>query len=281
MTEAALVGTRRHGFFGSLACRSLACARIPCADGAVAAPSSAVDDSPPAQGMPASTTALATTLSNVSLSWGTTTIDFTGRGAANDGTGGANGGAVELLVDGEVHATCKQWSSSIASCSVVNNLPPGPHAAAVRFRPENVRYASATSAVYSVANGPDLPPSTGFLIEAGRASINTRDVNLNVAGTDGGPVTAVRLSNTSTMSGELLADGTTFDYAAVVPWRLQAGVDGTRTVWGQLQSNGSWSEPDSTSIVLDTTAPSGSFVINDDAGTVGDPWNGTLSEQTL
>src|SRR4051794_17635926 len=36
-----------------------------------------------------------------------------------------------------------------------------------------------------------------------------------------------------------------------------------------------------TTTTLDGTAPSGTFVINDDAATVGDPWNGTLYEQTL
>ena len=142
----------------------------------------------------------------------------------------------------------------------------------------------ATSADRSaVSNDSALPPASGVLIAAGQFSTSELLVDVDVAASDGGQsVSAVRLSNDAAVDGNgLLATGQTFAYAVSVPWTLAAGMDGLRTVWAQLQTGAGWSAPVSDSIYLDTTPPSGTVLINNGDAVVGDPWNGTLYEQTL
>ena len=130
---------------------------------------------------------------------------------------------------------------------------------------------------------PTLPPDSGVLIDAGRFSTNDRAVEVDVAVYDAGQsVSAMRLSDQSAVDGDgVLASGQTFTYSQSVPWTLVAGPDGLRTVWAQLQTSAGWSVPVSDSIYLDTTRPSGTVLINNGDAVVGDPWNGTLYEQTL
>ena len=149
-------------------------------------------------------------------------------------------------------------------------------------RPVPVVAKEATPA-QSVSVALDTAADGQILIEGGAPSINHTDVDVDVPALSGGNQTqAVRLSNGEALGDDgLLSDGTTFQYAAAVPWQLETGADGTRTVWAQLQTSGGWSDPVSASTYLDTTPPTGSFVINNDDAVVGDPWHGTLWEQTL
>ena len=156
----------------------------------------------------------------------------------------------------------------------------------LRFVSANARNERATTGHWQVFTGASLPPAAGILIEGDRFSTRLRDVGVDVAGSIGGqPVTRVRLSNTAVTGADgLLSDGTEFDYAARLAWQLTAGADGWRSVYAQLSdADANWSSVLTDAIFLDTTPPSGSFVVDHDAAKVGDAWGniGGLGDQTL
>jgi hypothetical protein len=150
--------------------------------------------------------------------------------------------------------------------------------------PDDGRYLPARTETFSFVSGPALPPEAGIAVAADRFSTASTDVHVDVASLDQGvAVTEVRLSNTSTIGGDgLLANGTTFAYQPSLDWSLASGADGNRTVWAQLiHADGSASGPVSDGIYLDTTAPTGSFVINEDAPSFGDAWRCSYEQPEL
>ena len=121
--------------------------------------------------------------------------------------------------------------------------------------------------------------ATGALVvDSGAAVTASSTVQAAVTTTDGSMPTEVRLANTATVVDGALADGRPDPWAPSITWSLDAGPcpcgDGERTVWAQWRTaDGPWSEIVSDSITLDQTAPTGTVVIDDDAPTMGDPWD--------
>jgi hypothetical protein len=117
------------------------------------------------------------------------------------------------------------------------------------------------------------PPTGSVAILGDAAAINTPEVSLDLTWSDGGSgVSSVRLSN----------DGANWSAwtpaAASVPWTMQTG-DGPHTVQVQFRDGaGNVSENASDSIVIDTVAPTGTFVLAGDAAYVM-PWE-TLAADT-
>jgi hypothetical protein len=99
-------------------------------------------------------------------------------------------------------------------------------------------------------------PSGTVIINSGDAYTNTETVTLGLACTD--------LSGCSKM--KFSDDGTTWtaeeDFASSKAWTFATG-DGTKTVFVKFRDNvGRWSVAASDNIVLDTTPPAGTIVIN-------------------
>ncbi|HYI13824.1 MAG TPA: hypothetical protein VEX37_00415 [Thermomicrobiales bacterium] len=197
-------------------------------------------------------------------------------------------GVIELLVDGSTHASFRYSPSQTGSppppsptFSAVNNLSPGPHSVQVKWTPKIDAYAPSMSTTMSVDD--TATPTAGITINGGGPATNTLGVRVQPAQVDDGTsIDEVRLSNASTMAGELLADGTTYARAANINWTLAGGADGVRTVWAQFHRNdGTWSAVTSDTIYFDTTRPTGSFQINDGAAGIGDPWTNSITDQTL
>lgn len=226
---------------------------------------------------------LPSTIGNVSLTWRGgwgETIEY----GATGGPGNARGGAIELVVDGDVYASCRQWSSNGPRCSATNRLDPGTKSVHLRFTPNNPEYRPASTVPAEYQAGPARPPASGIAIGGGQFATRTTAVVVDVAATDegGAGVDLVRLSNSPDTDGSgLLASGITHAYQPQLAWSLSPGPDGRRTVWAQLHHGDSWSAPYSDEVYLDTATPSGTFVINDDDETIGDPWTGSYSTQTI
>jgi len=105
-----------------------------------------------------------------------------------------------------------------------------------------------------------LPPSGTVAVNGGASWINQAPVILNLAATDAG-------SGLDQMS--FSSDNVTWTpsetYAATKSWSLSAG-DGNKTVYAKFQDrSGLWSSPVSITVLLDTTAPTGSLSINSGA----------------
>lgn len=114
----------------------------------------------------------------------------------------------------------------------------------------------ATDTTAPAAAGP-------VLIKNGSAHTATTGVNVGVAATDAGSgVSLVRLSNSSAMTGDVLTSGQSYNYLPSIPWLLPAG-DGLKTVYVQWRdASGNWSAVVNDTITLDTTAPTGTVLIN-------------------
>ncbi len=118
--------------------------------------------------------------------------------------------------------------------------------------------ATATTTFYLYADT-DAPTGT-IAINSGAAAVNTTTVTLNLSAADAQTgVTQMRFSN----------DGAAWSswvpYAATYPWTLTAG-DGTKTVYAQFMNNVELTSTSvSDTILLDTTAPSGTISINSGA----------------
>jgi len=103
-----------------------------------------------------------------------------------------------------------------------------------------------------------LPTGT-ISINNGAQYTNSTSVTLNLSASDSSGVSKMRFSNDGTSwSGEE-------NYATSKAWALISG-DGTRTVYVQYKDNaGNWSGSISDTIILDTTAPTGTISINNGA----------------
>jgi hypothetical protein len=101
------------------------------------------------------------------------------------------------------------------------------------------------------------PPSGSIVINAGAVYANSTSVNLTLAATDAGSgVSQMQFSNAGSIWSGWEA------YAASKAWTLSGG-DGTKTVYVQYRDGaGNVSSNFTDTILLDTTAPSGSIVIN-------------------
>ncbi len=163
--------------------------------------------------------------------------------------------ATETLIDDP--STTKQTVTSTSGIVVLaNNLPQaatGNH----RFYLHNEMSLPATDGTAPVGT---------VTINAGAVATATTTATVAVPATDAGSgVSLVRLSNVATVDGNGVLNGagsTTFSYTTPIAWTLTAG-EGTKTVYAQWRdSAGNWSTPVNDTIVLDTTAPTGTVVIN-------------------
>ncbi|MBU4032389.1 MAG: hypothetical protein KKH41_03420 [Candidatus Thermoplasmatota archaeon] len=119
--------------------------------------------------------------------------------------------------------------------------------------------AGITSTTYSDTIGLDTTVPTGsIIINSGSAWVSSTSVTLGLTYSDGSGcgVYQVRYSN----------DGSTWTAwespSATKAWTLTSG-DGTKTVYYQIKDNGGWTSTTySDTIGLDTTAPTGSIIIN-------------------
>lgn len=195
-------------------------------------------------------------------------------------------GYVELVIDGGVYASLLVQPSSPRSYQLPGTLGPGIHEVKLRLRSSAWDYGDGETATQTLRVGDVAIPAAGVRIDHDRFSTPDRQVGVSVASNDppGSPAaTHVRFSNDSSLADGLLMNGETFERSDdPMPWTLAAGPDGVRTVYVQWRrGDGSWSAPLSDDIYLDTTAPTGSFVINDGDARVGDLWSGTMYEQRL
>ena len=229
---------------------------------------------------PAAATGLQSTISDAFIGW-SSTIEYRALG----GPSGASGGAIELLVDNAVWASCPANRNYAAPCYADGVSAGGSHSVGLRFIPSDTRYGSTTLAYGTYPGLTPVPPESGILVAGGAFSTQNRDVSINPAliHPDGGQVVAVRLSHSANTDADgNLTDAAEFPWTSGLNWQLPGGADGARTVWAQLKNGqGEWSSPVSDSVYLDTTSPSGSFVLNNDAPTIGDAWSGTIYDQSV
>jgi hypothetical protein len=130
-----------------------------------------------------------------------------------------------------------------------------------KFKDNSGNWSSAVTDTITLT---DITAPTGtVVINSGDTSTSTTAVTLTLsASDDSGSVTGIKFSN----------DGTTYSsevtYATSYSWTLSSGT-GTKTVYAKFKdSSGNWSSAASDTIQLvDTTAPTGSVVINSGAST--------------
>jgi hypothetical protein len=202
---------------------------------------------------------------NAQITWGETSISF----SAQVQQAGYQRGSLELVVDGEPYFSCIPHGQNIA-CSVPNRTQRGSHAVFLRYLPSESYLANGLSQTWTFTTGAALPPPSGILIDAGALSTPTLAVDLNV-GKSNPRIDLVKLSN----SPDGLDGASPLPYSPVIGWQLEPGPDGERTVYARFHLSGDtdWlTQVNSDEIFLDTTAPSGSFVINNDDPSIGSPW---------
>jgi len=127
-------------------------------------------------------------------------------------------------------------------------------------------YGCTTGYELSISTDDETAPTGSVRIDAGATYANSRAVELNLTATDAGTgVAQAMAANSSDFAGAAWVD-----YAASLAWTLPPG-DDTKTVYLKLRDwAGNESEPYSDSIVLDTTAPTGSILIEVGAEVVTD-----------
>ncbi len=159
----------------------------------------------------------------------------------------------ETMIDDP--STTKQVVTSASGIVVIaNNL--------LKAGTPNAKYYLHNEMALPVADASD--PVGTITLNARAPNTKTAGVTATVPATDAGGsgVSLVRLSNSATVSGGVLATGTTFAYNTPIAWTLSAG-DGSKTVYAQWRdSAGNWSTPVSDTINLDATAPTGTVQIN-------------------
>jgi len=140
-------------------------------------------------------------------------------------------------------------SSTYVSTSTVPTAVPTNIIPLTMYGQADIQFVSATT---------DTTPPTGSVtINSGVTYTNTTAVTLNLSATDdSGTVAQMQFSN----------DNATYStpeaYATTKTWTLTSG-DGTKTVYVKFKDPaGNWSTPVTDTIVLDTTAPTGTITIN-------------------
>jgi hypothetical protein len=116
----------------------------------------------------------------------------------------------------------------------------------------------------SIAAADAAAPTGSATINDGAAFSTTSAVTISVPATDpGSGVSLVRLSNSPVTGGDgVLTTGTSYSYTSPITWTL-AGSEGTNTVYAQWRDGASnWSGVTTDTIVIDTTAPTGTMEIN-------------------
>ena len=107
-------------------------------------------------------------------------------------------------------------------------------------------------------------PTGSATINGGAAFSTTSAVTVSVPATDAGSgVSLVRLSNSPATGGDgVLTTGTSYSYTSPISWTLP-GTEGTNTVYVQWRdAAGNWSGVTTDTIVIDSTAPTGTVDIN-------------------
>lgn len=127
-------------------------------------------------------------------------------------------------------------------------------------------YGCTTEYGLSILTDDQTPPGGSVAINNGATYANTTSVTLNLAGVDAGTgVGQVLVSNNPSFAG-----ATWVAYAASLDWALASG-EGTKTVYVRFRDRaGNESAVTTDTIVLDTTVPTGSILIEGGAETVTD-----------
>jgi hypothetical protein len=94
-------------------------------------------------------------------------------------------------------------------------------------------------------------PTGSFTINSGALSTSSTSVSIHSSPVDTSGIATIRVANSGGVSGGLLSAGQNLAYSADVPWQLDGGSDGAKTVWVQwLDPFGHWSAPVSHAITL-------------------------------
>ena len=193
---------------------------------------------------------------------GTVAIDgaapYTNSTAAtlNNAIGDLSGVSQMRFADGS-GAGIGAWSGCEAYAATRSwTLPGGDGPKTVSAQFKDVAGNISATIISSAITLDTTPPSGGFSIDAGAQSTNTMAVTLdNSAITDASGVTKMRFANGSDASG-----ATWVAYSAATTWTLPGG-DGSKTVAAQFQDAAGNVHTTTDTITLDTTSPSGTFVI--------------------
>lgn len=116
----------------------------------------------------------------------------------------------------------------------------------------------------SIATADAAAPAGSATINGGAAFSLTSAVTVSVPATDpGSGVSLVRLSNSPVTGGDgVLTTGTSYSYTSPISWTLPDS-EGTNTVYAQWRdAAGNWSGVTTDTIVIDSTAPTGTMEIN-------------------
>jgi hypothetical protein len=185
-------------------------------------------------------------------------------GVVAPATGGLAPLTVELSNDGVT------WSSFAASDQALTwsagALPDGPWTISARWRDALGRLSSASTVDLLLDRH---GPSGQLTINSGAPYATSGNVTLTGSATDAASaVTAVRVSNSATLSGGVLAQGQTLVAGAPISWQLPGAsssggtADGAYTVYAQWQDAvGHWSALASASVRVDRTPPQVSGLI--------------------
>jgi hypothetical protein len=158
---------------------------------------------------------------------------------------------VQFLLDGvnlNAEDTVSPYSTTWNTTAATN----GPHTLSARARDAAGNAGTAASVNVTVDN---QAPTGTVSINGGAAATNNRNATLTLSAADAlSAVTQMRFSNTGTSYSTAEA------YASTKAWTLSTGA-GTKTVYVQFKdAPGNWSAAATSTIVLDTTAPTISSV---------------------
>ncbi len=116
------------------------------------------------------------------------------------------------------------------------------------------------------------PGFDSFWISGGQRFVDRREVDLLFGARSSGAIDEIRVSN-EIADGELVSPDLFGTSRTIRGWLLASGDDGERAVHAQVRSGDEWSAVMTDTIVLDTTAPVGSFDVVNETLALGDPWS--------
>jgi len=158
--------------------------------------------------------------------------------------------------DGEAGSGTETAPESFAGSNVDNR--PGANCDALTL--------DGTGTSQTITYDKTAPTGTSVAVNNGAAYTTTTSVTLATAATD-----AIAGVSQMQFSNDNVTYSTPQAYATGASWTLAAG-DGTKTVWARFRdANGNTSAAVSDTIVLDTTAPTGTISINAGATYTGSP----------